>query len=99
MAVGFGLSSTGPTQAKCFFPNILAGVEQAASTTCVGVEAADIRPLWRLSFSVITPSPGDRSTVVLLGNGVVGLEGQNVEQLREPAVFAGKRQKGPKPNV
>ena len=71
-------------------PNVVAGMEEPCQQTCVGVEARDIRPL----MEVVTEAGqrqilSDRRSVVLLGNDVVNLEGQSVEPLREPPVFAG----------
>jgi hypothetical protein len=69
------------------FPNILAGVEQSRQQPCVGVEAADIRPLVEVVIQAGQPQVfGDRRPVVSLGNDVVDLEGQNVERLRQPTV-------------
>ena len=71
-------------------PNILAGVEQSRQQPRVGVEAADIRPLVEVVIQAGQRQVfGDGRSVVLLGNDVVDLEGQNVERLRELTVFTG----------
>jgi hypothetical protein len=75
---------------EMLFPNILAGVEQSRQQPCVGVEAADV---WYFVEVVIQAAQcqvlSDGRSVMLLGNDVVDLEGQNVERLREPTVFTG----------
>ncbi len=75
---------------EMLLPNVLAGVEESRQQTRIGIEAGDIRPLVEVVIQA-----GQRQvfslgqSVVLLGNDVVDLEGQNVERLRKPTVFAG----------
>ena len=75
---------------EMLLPDILAGVEKSRQQTCIGVEARDIRPLVEVVIQARQRQVfGDGRSVVLLGDDVVDLEGQNVERLREPTVFAG----------
>jgi len=75
---------------EMLLPNVLAGVEQSRQQPCVGVKAGDIRPLVEVVIQAGQRQVfGDGRSLVLLGNDVVDLEGQNIERLRESTVFAG----------
>jgi hypothetical protein len=82
--------STGPTQAKCSSQMSWRGWKSLVSKLVSGSETCDVRPLVEVVIQAGQRQVlGDSRSVVLLGNDVVDLEGQNVERLRQPTVFAG----------
>ena len=88
--------STGPTQAKCSSQISWRGWNSRVNNRVSGSRPPIFGPLWRLSFRQDNAKfLGDRRPVVLLGNDVVDLEGQNVDRLRQPTVFAGAFVAGP----